>query len=166
MTKAREPLEIRYRPDRETQLRALLEGREYELVGEAYHGRGFRFATAPDSAITDFCADEIRAVFTVNIHDLIEYAVQSRWVDRAVHRSRIGGDGSWYLLLEGGLYKYMFTERGYTTELFASPNVRDALEAYLVNEVRTVNLEGTDELRAARAGLWNDPYEGVFPDRD
>jgi hypothetical protein len=148
-----------YQPDRETQLRALLEGKNLELVGKAYNGRKFTFATAKHSDITSFTTAEERAVFTVNIHDLIEYALTSKWYQRAVYDRRIGGDGSTYMLLEAGVYKYMFTERNYTTELFVSPNIREVLEAYLVNEVRCVKLEGIDELKALREHLWKNPYE-------
>jgi hypothetical protein len=149
-----------YQPDRETQLRALLEGKDLELVGKAYNGRKFTFATAKHSDITSFTTAEERAVFTVNIHDLIEHALISRkWLEKNIHQTQIGGDGSTYMLLEAGVYKYMFTERNYTTELFVSPNFRDVLEAYLVNEVRCVKLEGIDELKALREHLWKNPYE-------
>jgi hypothetical protein len=151
-------LMIVYRPDRETQLRALLEDKDLELVGKTYNGRGFTFATAKKSDIISFTGAQEQAVFSVNIHDLIDHAMTSKWYEKAVHRHRIGGDYSFYMLLEAGLYKYMFTERDYTTELFVSPNVRDVLEAYLVNQVRCVKLEGIDELKALRKNVWKDPY--------
>jgi hypothetical protein len=148
-----------YQPDRQTQLRALLEGKDLELVGKAYNGRKFTFATAKHSDITSFTTAEEQAVFTVNIHDLIEHALISNWHQRAVYHRRIGGDGSTYMLLEAGLYKYMFTERNYTTELFVSANVHDVLEAYLANDPRAVKLEGINELKALREHLWKNPYE-------
>ena len=83
-----------YQPDRETQLQALLEGKDLELVGKAYNGRGFTFATAKNSDITSFTSLQEQAVFTVSIHDLIEYAMTSRWLKKNVYRTRVGGDGS------------------------------------------------------------------------
>ena len=148
-----------YRPDRETQLQALLEGKDLELVGKAYNGRGFTFATAKNSDITSFTTSDEQAAFTVSIHDLIDHAMtSSKWLEKNIYQSRIGGDGSFYMLLEAGLYKYMFTERNYTTELCVSPNVRDLLEAYLTNDPRAVKLEGTDELLALHEADWKDPY--------
>ena len=150
---------ILYRPDRETQLQALLEGKDLELLGKAYNGRGFTFATAKDSDLTSFTRPEQKAVFSVSIHDLIDYAMTSDWLQKTVYRARVGGDGSTYMLFEAGVYKYMFTERWVTLELFVSPNVRDVLEAYLVNETRCVELAGVDELKALRKNVWKDPYE-------
>ena len=148
-----------YSPDRQTQLQALLDGKDLELLGKAYNGRGFTFATAKDSDLTSFTAAEEQAVFSVSIYDLIEYAMQTKWYTNAVYRQRVGGDFSFYMLLEAGVYKYMFTERGYTVELFVSPNVRDVLEAYLVNETRCVKLAGEAELKALRKDVWKDPYD-------
>ena len=148
-----------YSPDRQTQLQALLDGKDLELLGKAYNGRAFTFATAKDSDLTSFTTLQEQAVFSVNIYDLIEYAMQTKWYTNAVYRQRVGGDFSFYMLLEAGVYKYMFTERDYTTELFVSPNIRDVLEAYLVNKIRYVKLAGVDELKALRKNVWKDPYE-------
>jgi hypothetical protein len=153
------PYPMVYQPDRETQLESLLAGTEYELIAKAYNGRDFTYKRAREPYLDEFSASERDAVFTVSIHDLIDHAVTNkRWLEKNIHQSRIGGDGSFYILLEAGLYKYMFTERNYTTELIVSPNLRDVLEAYLANDPRAVKLEGTDELLALHATDWKDPY--------
>jgi hypothetical protein len=162
------PYPMVYRPDRETQLESLLAGSEYELIAKAYNGRDFRYKNAREPhldefsvdefSVDEFSVDEKNAVFTVSIHDLIEHALTSRWLEKNISQSRIGGDGSCYMLLEAGLYKYMFTERDYTTELFVSPNLRDVLEAFLTNNPRAVKLTGTDELLALHESDWKNPY--------
>jgi hypothetical protein len=153
------PYPIVYRPDRETQLESLLAGSEYELIAKAYNGREFTYKNAREPYLDEFSSSECNAVFTVSIHDLIDHAITNKkWLEKNIYKSRIGGDGSFYMLLEAGLCKYMFTERNYTTELFVSPNVRDVLEAFLTNDPRAVKLAGTDELLVLHAADWKDPY--------
>jgi hypothetical protein len=153
------PYPMVYQPDQQTQLEALLVGNEYELIAKAYNGQAFTYKNAREPYLDEFSTSERNAVFTVSIHDLIDHAVTNRkWLEKNIHQSRIGGDGSCYMLLEAGLYKYMFTERNYTTELFVSPNVRDVLEAFLTNDPRAVKLAGTDELLALHESDWKDPY--------
>jgi hypothetical protein len=153
------PYPMVYQPDQQTQLEALLVGTEYELIAKAYNGQAFTYKNAREPYLDEFSTSERNAVFTVSIHDLIDHAMSnSRWLEKNIHRTRVGGDGSFYMLLEAGLYKYMFTERNYTTELFVSPNVRDVLEAFLTNNPRAVKLTGTDELLALHESNWMDPY--------
>jgi hypothetical protein len=153
------PYPMVYQPDHQTQLESLLAGTEYELIAKAHNGRDFNFKNAREPYLDEFSMDECNAVFSVSIHDLIDHAMTNKkWLGKNIHQSRIGGDGSFYMLLEAGLYKYMFTERNYTTELFVSPNIRDVLEAFLANNPRAVKLAGTDELLALHAVDWKDPY--------
>jgi hypothetical protein len=152
------PYPMVYQPDHQTQLESLLAGSEYELIAKAYNGQAFTYKNAREPYLDEFSTSECNAVFTVSIHDLIDHAMTSKWLEKNIHRTRVGGDGSFFMLLEVGLYKYMFTERDYTTELFVSPNIRDVLEAFLTNNPRAVKLVGTDELLALHAADWKDPY--------
>jgi hypothetical protein len=153
------PYKMIYQPDHQTQLEALLAGNDDELIAKAYNGRDFTYKQAREPYLDEFSVDERHAVFSVSIHDLIDHAMtNNRWLEKNISQSRIGGDGSTYMLLEAGLYKYMFTERNYTTELLVSANIRDVLEAFLTNNPRAVKLTGTDELLALHESDWKDPY--------
>ena len=122
----RVPLRPAWQPDARTQLEALLQGNEYDLLERAYS------ASFNDLRGGEFCVDalthaERRAVIRVNFNDLLDHALASQWAD-SVLGDALGGSVS--LFHEDGLYKVMNTE---SEGVFESAELRPALACYLAS---------------------------------
>ncbi len=140
-----------WRPAREAQIQALMNGEEAALLYRAFFGADCRLPSDPlalfdfEDALTD--ADK-QLVFTVSLDDVVDHAMATRGYEAHLYTQRIGGDYSFYMLQEDGLYKLMFTERQHTGELFASKALRPVLARYFANCPHwRVPLRGAAELR-------------------
>jgi hypothetical protein len=150
------PYGLAWHPDRHAQLEALLHDKGLELVLKAYNGEDASWGLARQGAAVyrdDFTPAEREAVFTVDFEDLVDHAMTTRWYETEIQNERIGGDGSTYLLKEDGTYKLMFTERGWTESLYATPDLRSAVAHYLAAERSFVA-----ELAGAQAVRVRSPY--------
>ena len=122
----RVPLRPAWQPDVLTQLDALLQGNEYDLLERAYS------ASFNDLRGGEFCVDALTraerlAVIRVNFNDLLDHALASQWVD-SVLGDGLGGSVS--LFHKGGLYKVTNTE---SEGVFESAELRPALACYLAS---------------------------------
>jgi hypothetical protein len=147
------PLRQVYWPDKAAQTSALLSGWEHELILKAYNGEAASSGLARHGGALyddDLTEAETRAVFTVSIHEVVAAAWESGWINTVLQTGSLGDDGALCLVFEESEYRVMDVERFWQPVLYASPDARKSLEAFLVRQSWAQWLAGTDELLAER----------------
>ncbi|MFB9990954.1 hypothetical protein ACFFLM_03015 [Deinococcus oregonensis] len=147
------PLRQLYWPDKPTQISALLSGGEHELILKAYNGEAASSGLARHGGALyddDLTEAETRAVFTVSIHEVVTAAWKSGWIDTLLRTGSPEGNGALRLVLEENEYRVRDVERFWQQVLYASPDARKSLEAFLVRQSWAQWLDGTDGLLAKR----------------